>query len=165
MTTRSSTLSNQLSILKEGAEKSAPSLYDDTMFRWLFRKIFLRREIISRAGALHFQRYGFDCPWFGVYLHRILVHDKDKDPHDHPWPFLSLILFGGYVEKTPAGTFICTPLTFVTHKADEPHQVVELFGPTWTLVFRGRRRDTWGYHTDKGWVDHETYRREKHQKK
>lgn len=143
----------------------APFLLYDASMRWLIRKLFLLKEIVSREGVLHFRRYGFECKWFGVYLHNILVHDKDKHMHDHPWPFFSLILKGGYVEKTLEGLVVCTPLTFVVHKAHEPHQVVELFGPTWTFVLRGPRRDKWGYHTEKGWVDHDTYRKEKHAKK
>src|SRR5262245_38321463 len=36
----------------------------------------------------------------GVYLHRIQRSDYDE-MHDHPWPFVSLILAGGYFEETP----------------------------------------------------------------
>lgn len=34
-----------------------------------------------------------------VYLHRFLRSDAD-DHHDHPWPFVSVILWRGYVEET-----------------------------------------------------------------
>ncbi len=37
---------------------------------------------------------------FNVFLHRFLCSDPD-DVHDHPWPYATLILKGGYYEWTP----------------------------------------------------------------
>jgi hypothetical protein len=37
----------------------------------------------------------------GVKLHHILRSDDDRDLHDHPWSFLSIVLKGGYWEHTP----------------------------------------------------------------
>lgn len=42
----------------------------------------------------------FKCPWFAVMLHFFAGSD-DECPHDHPWPFWSLILRGGYWEWSP----------------------------------------------------------------
>ena len=39
---------------------------------------------------------------FNVTLHRILKSDLD-DLHDHPWPWVTVILQGGYREYTRAG--------------------------------------------------------------
>lgn len=36
-------------------------------------------------------------------------------------------------------------------KAEAPHRLV-LEKPCWTLVFSGKRRRKWGFHTDEGWV-------------
>lgn len=36
-----------------------------------------------------------------IYLHHILKSDPDREHHDHPWDFYSLILAGGYWEETP----------------------------------------------------------------
>src|SRR5258708_24177625 len=38
-------------------------------------------------------------PLFGVYLHHIHRRDIEADPHDHPWPFASLLLAGAYTER------------------------------------------------------------------
>jgi hypothetical protein len=35
--------------------------------------------------------------WFSIKLHNILQSD-DACLHDHPWPFISIILRGGYYE-------------------------------------------------------------------
>jgi len=37
---------------------------------------------------------------FNVFLHKFLKSDPD-DVHDHPWPFLTIILRGGYYEWRP----------------------------------------------------------------
>lgn len=36
-------------------------------------------------------------PLFGIYLHDIYEPD-DGDPHNHPWPFVSIVLRGAYQE-------------------------------------------------------------------
>jgi len=37
---------------------------------------------------------------FNVFIHKFLKSDPD-DLHDHPWPFMSIILRGGYYEWVP----------------------------------------------------------------
>src|SRR5208282_805597 len=34
-------------------------------------------------------------------LHHILRSDEDRHLHDHPWPYVTIILKGGYWEVTP----------------------------------------------------------------
>jgi hypothetical protein len=38
--------------------------------------------------------------WFSIKIHRIIESDEICS-HDHPWPFLTVILKGGYYEWTP----------------------------------------------------------------
>ncbi len=90
-------------------------------------------------------------PWFGVYLHRFDGPDPRPTLHDHPWPFLSFVLRGGYVERR---------LNTRDMTVDENHQVrlvnrMRLCDahaimrltrvPTWTLMVAGLRVRTWGY--------------------
>jgi len=89
-------------------------------------------------------------PWFGVYLHRMLGPDSRPTIHDHPWSFTSIVLRGGYVERRLDPITREIPLRKVrwvnrmrTHDA---HAIMRLLRvPTWTLVFVGKRRRTWGY--------------------
>lgn len=39
--------------------------------------------------------------WFKLYYHIFHRSDYDRACHDHPWPFYSLILWGGYTEVRP----------------------------------------------------------------
>ena len=36
--------------------------------------------------------------WGNLYLHVFHRSDEDRELHDHPWGFVSLILWGGYYE-------------------------------------------------------------------
>lgn len=44
-------------------------------------------------------------PWINVYVHKFLRPDDDT-PHDHPWWFVSLMLWGQYIEETADGRTI-----------------------------------------------------------
>jgi len=137
------------------------------MIRDIIRKLFLVKEIISKEGNVHFRRWRIlQTPWFAIYVHNILRSVEDKDPHDHPWWFMSLILWGGYVEdrvdengrksrhyRFAGRMFSCKTTEF--HK-------IRLMRPTWTLVLTGpRTHELWGYMTEDGWIDHVTYRERK----
>ena len=129
----------------------------------------LVKKIVSKAGVLHFCRWRLlQTPWFGIYIHKICKSDEEKHHHDHPWAFISFVILGGYKEEVfPANTFgfynrICRPGSIVYHKAKDFHKITLLKKSAWTLVFVGKRsHDPWGYRTESGWVNNETYRREK----
>ena len=124
----------------------------------IFKRV---KEIRSKAGELHFVRWQiFKIPFTNIhlYLHMINLADKDKDQHDHPWNFISLILKGGYFEEIHNDLHLRLPFTASYKKADTPHRVIDLLGKTYTLVLTWGKRRVWGYHTKNGWVDFETYR-------
>lgn len=90
-----------------------------------------------------------------VFLHRFQRSDADE-MHDHPWPFCSIILAGGYWEKTPAPGWKAgdgpTQLKWygpgaVLHRpARWIHSVVLPEGrDCWTLVIRGVKVKSWGF--------------------
>lgn len=100
-----------------------------------------------------------------VFLH--LFHRGDAEPyfHDHPWPFWSLILWGGYWEWTPTppdevpamGPQVAKwhgPLSLLRRPADWRHRVELPPGKTcWTLVWCGKRVRSWGFICPgKGWI-------------
>lgn len=104
-------------------------------------------------------------PWFSVLIHHIQRDDLDRAPHDHPWPFASLILRGGYRELiwddptrlTEFRTRVRRPGTFAAIKLSQAHQIIELHGDVWTLAFAGRHRGTWRFWTRGGPVDWREY--------
>ncbi|WP_079767394.1 hypothetical protein [Mycobacteroides abscessus] len=113
--------------------------------------------------------------WLNIYLHKFLRDDDDRALHDHPWWFLSLMLWGQYVEVTDEGRTVRSapepwrwfwgdhPLAF--RPAKWTHRV-ELIStsvqdryedgtwarsatrhklPCWTLIITGRRSRLWGF--------------------
>lgn len=92
-------------------------------------------------------------PLFGVYLHHIHREDRDRDPHDHPWWFASLILEGAYTERVfpDKGSTVCYTVhrhRFSWHRMGRgsAHMIMKLNAPLWTLVITGPRRGNWGFY-------------------
>lgn len=105
-------------------------------------------------------------PWFGILLHRIYLPDSDRDPHDHPWDFTSIVLRGGYTEHvywphaTGIGIYKETTWRLLSvHRItrDLAHRITTLQPGTVTLVLTGPRRREWGFWTEDGWVHWRTY--------
>lgn len=130
--------------------------------RWQF---LTRFDIPSRDGTqLYMTRWRIvQTPWFGIFLHRINLPDTDKDMHDHPWPFVSLVLRGGYDEERPfmGGWKLDEPRRWLSigfRRATDLHRIVSLHRkPTWTLVLAGRYKRPWGFMTPTGWVHYREY--------
>lgn len=97
------------------------------------------------------------------YLHHFLGSDWSRDVHDHPKTFVSIGLWGGYVEEYwPAGSklrrkrFVAPWIRRFppTHR----HRLrITRQRPTWTLVFVGPWRREWGFWTPAGWMEWSVY--------
>jgi hypothetical protein len=108
---------------------------------------------------------------FNIFLHKFLKGDPD-DVHDHPWPYATLILKGGYYECVPvfdsAGIKIgeiCHwrgPGHFRVCKPESYHRIeLEPGVAAWTLFMPGPHRREWGFLVGKDpkidWEDNESY--------
>jgi|SRR5579885_579264 len=139
------------------------------------RKYLLVREIVSKEGVVHFRRYRLlQTPWFAIYIHRILKSDGDKHMHDHPWGFFSFILEGAYKEITcfapnfnihDPHEFVYYSGSLVHHTAEDCHKLTLLSESVLTLVFAYGKRRVWGYQTEQGWIDFQSYRKLKNEGK
>jgi hypothetical protein len=108
------------------------------------------------------RRRVIQTPLFGIYLHHIYQPDSDRDPHDHPWPFVSIMLRGGYSEEVwqvKAGELGATPRTIARRRWSAhgtglrvAHIIRTLRPGTVTLVLTGRHSRTWGFWTPQGFV-------------
>lgn len=133
----------------------------------------LIKEIKSKTGELHFKRWQiFSCRFFSIYIHGIYKADEDFYLHDHPWNYFSILLKGYFTErvkdKTRPGKYldnILGPGSFVFKKAEDFHKIQQLRSPSiYTLFIAGRRRREWGYDVQGTWIDHVTFRKQKHEK-
>ena len=108
---------------------------------------------------------------FNIFLHKFLKSDPD-DVHDHPWPYATLILKGGYYEWTPnfnsQGAKIGEtrywrgPGHFRICSANSYHRVELKEGTDcWTMFMPGPQRREWGFLVNNKWVHNSTYLTEK----
>jgi len=99
---------------------------------------------------------------FNIFLHQFLRGDPD-DLHDHPWPYATFILKGGYWEWNPTfnsfGKIIGehkiwrAPGHFRICKANSYHRIeLEPGVDCWTLFMPGIRKREWGFLTHINWV-------------
>ena len=118
---------------------------------WLHRllgrsDIYLGASLYMRRWRLGFQR------WPGFRLHHIVRSDADRELHDHPFSFVSIILRGGYWEHLADGTRTWHGPGSILFRSAEVLHRLELPRPAWTFVFRGPIRRPWGFMTAFGWV-------------
>ena len=74
---------------------------------------------------------------FNILLHKILKSDLG-DLHDHYWPYITIILKGGYWETNENGTFWRGPGYIGFRKASDRHSLKIPDGkPAWTLLLAG----------------------------
>lgn len=138
----------------------ASRVYDpshDTSALWRWYEIrqgdgvgsYLLRLVILRTKRLG-----------GVMLHRIFKPDADRDLHDHPWPFVSIVLLGSYVERVrgPLGELRDRRVRWLNVKrAEDAHKILEVSPLCTTLVLHGPRCRRWGFHSPVGWIYWRTY--------
>lgn len=83
-------------------------------------------------------------PWFRVFLHRLNAPHWHPQAHDHPWDFVTILLWKGYYEKTPEGTFFRRPGTVLYRAAEFAHNVIT-DGTAWSIVVTGRKKRDWKF--------------------
>ena len=143
------------------------------MFLKLLEKIGRKRIVLDRASSEpYLERYYLflkdrkNFP-FNVFLHKFLKSDPD-DLHDHPWPYATIILKGGYYEWTPVydknGRKItevsrwCGPGHFRVCGANSFHRIeLDPDVTCWTLFMPGPQRREWGFMVKDTWVQWQEY--------
>lgn len=125
----------------------------------LFEKMNRYRLIPDRrTGADYMHRYYLlfkdrkKFP-FNITLHKI-VRSDDPIMHDHPWPYLTIVLKGGYWEHTPLvnkhgigdNRKWRGPGSIIWRKAKELHWLeLDHNQPATTLFFMGPQQREWGF--------------------
>lgn len=95
--------------------------------------------------------------WLNIYLHHFRRSDDDRALHDHPWPSVSVVLAGGYIEHFVGaggaehqrwfgeGAVIARGPA-AAHRLEIPPHC-----QAWTLFITGPRVREWGFHCPQGW--------------
>lgn len=142
------------------------------LFIWVifsFKKTILYRDILdniflpSYKKTPYLTRYTLlSCKWFTIKIHKALISDPDE-PHDHPWNYLSIILWGGYWEETilspnpkslyeklfeyiPPTIKWYRPLSILYRKGDKLHKLIIPKGKyCLSLIITFKKWRKWGY--------------------
>ena len=110
---------------------------------------------------------------FNVFLHNFHKGDPG-DVHDHPWPYATLILKGGYWEWLPqfnskgekVGELSAWrgPGHFRVCGAKSYHRIeLDPSVDCWTLFMPGPQQRDWGFLVKNKWVQNEEYLKAKHE--
>ena len=143
------------------------------MFLKLLEKVGRKRIVMDRVeNEPYLERYYIFLKErkrfpFNVFLHKFLKSDPD-DVHDHPRPYATLILKGGYWEWTPRfddqGNKItelvrwCGPGSFRWASANTYHRVeLDPDVECWTLFMPGVKQREWGFLVRNQWIQWEEY--------
>lgn len=138
---------------------------------WIIR--FARRTPFFHLEG-YMERWWFvrPCWWFpsGVRVHHILRSDNDRCLHDHPWPYMTIILRGGYYELTDAvysrwdgveHAMLAKwygPGSILFRRSTHKHRLILPANKTaWTLFFMGPYQQGWGFYTPEGKVPWREY--------
>lgn len=134
--------------------------------RWALWK---RMTIPCENGLMYLARLRvIQTPWFGVYIHDIFEPDGDRDPHNHPWSFISIVLRGWYEERVwedpinHSDVFhsrIKAHMRWSWHKMgrESAHRITNAAPGLKTLILVGPRRSNWGFFTPTGYMEWHEY--------
>ena len=145
-----------------------------SMFHDVMNKLGRYRLIPDRStGQDYMHRYYLflkDRKWFpfNITLHKIV---KSDDPifHDHPWPYMTIVLDGGYWEHTPIfdteGNKMAEkqvwrgPGSIIIRKANDYHwlELDCMINYATTLFFMGPQQREWGFLSKTKWIKHDEY--------
>jgi hypothetical protein len=143
------------------------------MIKKLMQRLGRHRIILDRASSEpYLERYYLFLKDrnrfpFNIFLHKFLKGDPD-DVHDHPWPYATVILRGGYYEWIPEFDSQGTKISETRHwrgpghvricSPDGYHRIELKPGVTaWTLFMPGPKRREWGFLVNNQWVNHRDY--------
>lgn len=105
-------------------------------------------------------------------LHHIAREDRARDFHTHPCSFVSIVVSGWYIERTPKNQaqpahFDVTQYRDIVRRAgsiafrrgSDRHTITEVSpGGCWTIFLMGKKSGSWGFWTKAGFINWRNYK-------
>jgi hypothetical protein len=122
-------------------------------------------HLLHADGSVYMERFTlFESNWISARVHHIATPDWDRDMHDHPWSFVSVVLSGGYTEDRPASMHKPqwsgdtearngsrrSAGSVALRRPTDRHLISAVDPDTWTLFVYGPLRQWWGFYTRAG---------------
>jgi len=92
-----------------------------------------------------------------LYIHKFVGDDWTKDLHDHPKDFMSIGIYGAYVEETVKGLEIFVAPWFRRFHAEHKHRIITPWGHCWTIVWVSPLKREWGFWHGGKWLQWKQY--------
>lgn len=118
---------------------------------------FVWAEALGKAECPYIVRYCLDFGLFSIRLHHWLSSDDQRNFHDHPWWFFTIVLKGSYTDISPNKSERMTVGKFAFRRALHRHTVKVDKGGCWTLLITGPEKRIWGF-----WVNGKFRKRNKY---
>lgn len=151
-----------------------------SFFVRILNRLFNRKEIVNCERDIYLTRW-FVVRWkcFAIFIHKFHRSDEDRALHDHPWNFIVIPIWRGYIEHyertriaVTAGLAVISgkrrvwPIIGTRYRPAGFRHRVELIRPpdptqprgfsrelpSWSIFIRFRRIREWGFWTSTGWV-------------
>lgn len=113
--------------------------------KWL-RRAFKHKEIGWTEIGEKFTRYSLlKSKWLNIYLHQLYAPTLAPKCHDHPWWFIAILIWPGYIEQVGDTFYQRKPGNVLYRPATFTHNVQTPFGTSWSLVITGSKGRDWGF--------------------
>lgn len=132
---------------------------------WILNRIFGAAEEINGGGRCATYLYRWTpFKWsgrFSIYLHHFVGDDWSHDLHDHPKRFISVGLWGWYIEERPSGDHTVKRIYrapwFRSFPASHIHRITTPSKSCWTLVAVLKPVREWGFWHGKRFIPWRNY--------
>lgn len=102
-------------------------------------------ERLGRPECPYLRRWTLLLGLFSIRVHHFYRSDDARAFHDHPWWFVTLVLKGGYTDRSDRGDDHLRPGSLRFRPAHHSHTVIVDPGGVWTIILTGPHRRRWGF--------------------
>lgn len=114
-------------------------------------------EFVGLPECPYLRRWVLDFGIFSLRIHRWEASDDERAFHDHPWWFLTFVLWGSYTDLSP-GREDRLGLGSIRFRAAKHKHTVKIHKPgTWTFLVTGPVSRRWGF-----WVNNKLHLRDRY---
>lgn len=132
----------------------------------ILSRLFDLKAIVNCEHDTYLMRwYVIRTKWFGLFIHKFLRSDEDRALHDHPWNFIVIPIWRGYIEyserissfydlelghrltsRTPIKRRVYPIISSRYRNRNFRHRV-ELINnkPAWSIFIRFEGKRVWGF--------------------
>jgi len=112
---------------------------------------------LGTEDCTYIKRWVFDFWFFTIRLHHWFYSDDLRNPHDHAWWFITIVLKGGYTDVSPDGDDVLSAGSVRFRRSTHQHSVKVNENGCWSILITGREKREWGF-----WVNGKFRKRNKY---